>query len=74
VDSVQEGDLAAQGNDESVLVTFTEFAHEPYYLDYAATDLRKLFAEEGGFELDAQSVHFVSKCITLSKPSPVKED
>ena len=58
VDSAQKGEVPHEG----ILEGFTVAAHEPYYLDYTETDLPAMF-EEGGFEVQAVSVNWVSKCI-----------
>ena len=72
VDSAQQGEVPY----DRVLDGFTIIAHEPYYKNYTQQDLVKLFTD-AGFEVDTSEVHWVSKCMVVSKPleqpAPVAE-
>jgi len=63
VDSAQQGDVPY----DRVLEGFTIIAHEPYYLNYTQQDLAKLFTD-AGFTVGETEVHWVSKCMVMTKP------
>ena len=64
VDSIQYGDKAEYDG----LIDFFPLAyHEPYYADYARTDLPALFAD-AGLEHESTARTFMSKVVVLRKP------
>ncbi|HET6522340.1 MAG TPA: class I SAM-dependent methyltransferase [Geminicoccaceae bacterium] len=64
VDSIQYGDKAEYDG----LIDFFPLAyHEPYYADYARTDLPALFAD-AGLEHEGSHRAFMSKAVVLRKP------
>ena len=70
VDSVQKGDGKENGMEgafDLALDRFPAFNHEPYYKDYAVTDLIELF-EEAGLKHEATATAWVSKTMVFSKP------
>ena len=70
VDSVQIGDGKENGMEgafELALDRFPAFNHEPYYKDYAVTNLVELF-EEAGLRHEATATAWVSKTMVFSKP------
>jgi len=70
VDSVQIGDGKENGMEgafELALDRFPAFNHEPYYKDYAVTNLIELF-EEAGLKHEATATAWVSKTMVFSKP------
>ncbi len=65
VDSIQYGDKA----EYDPLIDFFPLAyHEPYYADYARTDLPTLFADAAGLEHEGSDRAFMSKLVVLRKP------
>jgi len=52
---------------DRVLDGFTIIAHEPYYKNYTEQNLVALF-EDNGFKVDTTEVHWVSKCMVVTKP------
>lgn len=69
VDSAQVGDGKALGMEKAfdqALERFPQFNHEPYYRDYANSDLAATFGEFG-LELEESSVAWVSKCMMFAK-------
>jgi len=69
VDSAQKGEVPY----DRVLEGFTIIAHEPYYGDYTRQDLTSLFEGEG-FKVETSEVHWVSKCMVLTKPEAEAEE
>jgi len=70
VDSVQIGDgkeTGMEGAFELALDRFPAFNHEPYYKDYAVTNLIELF-EQAGLKHEATATAWVSKTMVFSKP------
>lgn len=67
VDSIQRREAPF----ESMLSGFSAAFHEPYFDDYVAHDLKTLF-EGNGFQLETSNVHYLNKCLVLSK-SPAIE-
>lgn len=65
VDSIQYGDRAEY---DSLVDFFPRAYHEPYYTDYARTDLPALFAEAGGLLHEGSERAFMSKVVVLRKP------
>lgn len=65
VDSLQNGDRPAW---DSLLAAFPKSFHEPFYADYAATDLKRLFGE-GGLRPTADELAFLSKILVFDKPA-----
>ena len=68
VDSAQAGEVPY----DRVLDGFTIIAHEPYYKNYTEQNLVALF-ENAGFQVDTTEVHWVSKCMVMTKPLPEAE-
>ena len=69
VDSAQVGDGKALGMEKAfdqALERFPQFNHEPYYRDYANSDLAELFGEFG-LELEESTTAWVSKCMMFTK-------
>ena len=69
VDSAQVGDGKALGMEKAfdqALERFPQFNHEPYYRDYANSDLAELFGEFG-LELEESTIAWVSKCMMFTK-------
>lgn len=69
VDSAQVGDGKALGMEKAfdqALERFPMFNHEPYYRDYANSDLAETFGEFG-LELEESTVAWVSKCMMFTK-------
>jgi ubiquinone/menaquinone biosynthesis C-methylase UbiE len=64
VDSIQPGDHPPY---DSLIARFPVAFHEPYYADYARTDLPELFAD-AGLTLVASERAFFAKVMTLAKP------
>ena len=58
---------------ELALDRFPAFNHEPYYKDYAATNLVELF-EEAGLRHEATATAWVSKTMVFSKPFDGQEN
>lgn len=56
-----------EGAFDLALDRFPAFNHEPYYKDYAVTDLIELF-EEAGLKHEATATAWVSKTMVFSKP------
>ena len=76
VDSVQLGDGKENGMEDAfelALDRFPAFNHEPYYKDYAATNLVELF-EEAGLRHEATATAWVSKTMVFSKPFDGQEN
>ena len=69
VDSALKGEVPY----DRVLEGFTIIAHEPYYGDYTRQDLTSLFEGEG-FKVETSEVHWVSKCMVLTKPEAEAEE
>jgi ubiquinone/menaquinone biosynthesis C-methylase UbiE len=70
VDSVQIGDGKENGMEgvfELAIDRFPAFNHEPYYKDYAVTNLVELF-EDAGLRHEATATAWVSKTMVFSKP------
>ena len=65
VDSLQFGDKPGW---DGMLEAFPERFHEPYYRHYLIDDLGDMFAETG-LEVGATRVAFMSKVVTMRKPS-----
>jgi ubiquinone/menaquinone biosynthesis C-methylase UbiE len=63
VDSLQFGDRPAY---DVLLETFPDGFHEPYYTDYAASDLTQLMAERG-FARVSSEIAFLSKVMVFDK-------
>lgn len=64
VDSLQRGDDRLF---DPILDFFPRAYHEPYYRDYARTDLTRLFAD-AGLACTSTEVAFFSKTVVLDKP------
>jgi len=76
VDSIQRGDGKENGMEaafELAVDRFPAFNHEPYYKDYAVTNLVELF-EEAGLRHESTACAWVSKTMVFSKPFDGQED
>lgn len=65
VDSLQNGDRPDWGR---LLAGFPKSFHEPYYADYAATDLTALFTA-AGLQRAGGELAFLSKILVFDKPT-----
>jgi ubiquinone/menaquinone biosynthesis C-methylase UbiE len=64
VDSLQMGDRPAW---DGLLAAFPHRFHEPFYADYAHSDLRALFAQ-AGLRPVSEELAFLSKIMVFDKP------
>ena len=65
VDSLQPGDRPAW---DRLLMAFPKSFHEPFYADYARTDLDRLFGDVG-FRPSGSELAFLSKILVFDKPA-----
>ena len=62
-DAAAAAAAAQMVSNDAAVRGFPQHSHEPYYMDYAQTDLPAMFAAEGGLRLVAERPAWVSKVL-----------